>query len=169
MTTMTAARQTSPALLASVEGMDLVWTGSAVAAAPAGSGALQAADAHADALARAWAAGALSQLMIAQERQRASEPHPGRTVRSTSTRGKNTGVVGQVIHVEVNHHNTRRTALRLQVRLASTGELRWLDADKVQVTAGFGEVRADAITQRAAHLAMSCSWATLSIHLGMRR
>jgi hypothetical protein len=151
-------------------GYTLRWTGRAVTCAPTRAGDAHGpqADAAEDRLARAWTAGALTQLMIAQERQRAAQPHPQRDVRSLTRAGKNKGVIGRVVRVEVNHFNTERTELRVLIALAATGEQRWMDADKVEVTGGFGQVREDRIAERAAHLAATCTWATLATHLGMR-
>lgn len=160
---------TRPARLGLSGGFTLHWTGRTVTCQPARAGDTDepCADHAQDQMARAWAAGALAQRMIAQEQRRAAEPHPERTVRSLATRGKNAGVTGRVVRVEVNHYNTARTELRVLVELADSGEQRWMDADKVQVTAGFGSVREEQTAQRAAHLAFTCTWATLATHLGL--
>lgn len=67
------------------------------------------------------------------ERIRA-EVQVGRTVRSTTTRGKNVGVTGTVQRVVPNTYSRRDDALRVQVKLDATGELRWLDGDRLEVT-----------------------------------
>ena len=160
---------TRHAWLGFFDGFTLLWTGRAVTCQRTreGEGERPRADHGQDQMARAWAAGALAQHMIAQERRRAAEPHPQRTVRSLTSRGPNVGVTGRVLRVDVNHYNTKRRELRVLISVADTGEQRWLDADKVEVTEGFGEVREDQITARAAHLAFTCSWATLARHLEM--
>lgn len=59
-------------------------------------------------------------------------PTVGRTVRSTTTRGKNKGVVGVVGWVGPNSYSRDPEATRLRVQTAD-GEQRWLDGDRVEV------------------------------------
>lgn len=122
-----------------------------------------------DGRARAWAHVQLAARLMAEEGKRAFEPHEGRTVRSLTTRGKNVGVTGVVRRVELNtyYRGDNGPRYRLEVQTAD-GSRRWLDAHRVEVTAGFGEVSAADQGRKARHLAYTASWATLARHLGLR-
>lgn len=121
------------------------------------------ADTGQDQLARTWAAGGLAYRMIADATRRAHEPHPGRTVRSLTTRGRHKGATGLVKRVGVDHE-----AAKLRVLVQFGTELRWLSADRVEVIGGVGHVPTESLTNQAAHLAATMSWASLAMLLGMR-
>lgn len=146
-------------------GVPIMWTGTSIATGYAETWPATADPTH-HRTARAYAAQALTLLLIQQSYQRAREPHPGRTVRSLTTRGKNHGVTGLITLTEVNHYNHMRTELRLRVRLDGTGENRWLEADRCEVTS-YGTVDTAAIARHAAHLAASSSWPMLVRLLGL--
>lgn len=118
-------------------------------------------------LARAWAAGALTQRMIQEEKERSVKPHPGRIVRSMLTRGQHVGAVGTVKRVEINCYTPGQTTLRLLVDLHNGGS-HWFDEHRVQVIGGFGDVNVDAIADKAAHLAHTSSWGSLARLLDLR-
>lgn len=121
-----------------------------------------------DGYARAWAHRKLAAILLAEEGKRALEPHEGRIVRSLTTRGKNVGVTGTVRRVELNtYYRGEGQRYRLEVETAD-GTRRWLDAHRVEVTGGFGEIDPAAQNRKAAYLAQTASWLTLARHLGMR-
>lgn len=120
-----------------------------------------------DLLARAWTVGPLARDLIDRAAVRSREPHPGRVVQSTTTRGKNKGVTGTVKRVEVNYHNHTRTAFLLTVELDG-GQRRTLRGDQVQVIAGFGRVPTANLAAHAADMAFTMSWKTLTRHMGLR-
>lgn len=122
-----------------------------------------------DGRARAWAHQQLAAKFMAEEGKRAFEPHEGRTVRSLTTRGKNVGVTGVVRKVELNtyYRGNDGPRYRIEVQTADGGR-RWLDAHRVEVTGGFGEVSAAEQGRKARHLAYTASWGTLARHLGLR-
>lgn len=155
--------------------LDAVWNGRTVTVENAGPPGNQRshspyalADTHEDALARAWAAGALAQRMIGDARRRASEPHPGRNVRSLATRGKNKGLTGTVRMVRVNHHNTRRTALELVVDLHGSDEQRVWDIELTRCIDADPVVYTTQISNQAAHQAATLSWQSLARLLDLR-
>jgi hypothetical protein len=79
----------------------------------------------------------------------------GKTVRSTTTRGKNVGVVGVVKRAIVNGFSSRDDAMRIQVELPS-GELRWMDDNRLEVVDP-EPANVDALTEQSRYVEPS-SW-----------
>ena len=70
---------------------------------------------------------------IADAERIAAEITVGKRVRSTTTRGKNVGVVGTARRVVPNTFVREESAIRVQVELDETGEMRWMDGNRLEV------------------------------------
>jgi hypothetical protein len=70
---------------------------------------------------------------IAEAEKIRAEIHVGKRVRSTTTRGKNVGVIGTARRIVPNTYSRDGSAVRVQVELDGTGELRWMDGERLEV------------------------------------
>ena len=93
--------------------------------------------------AEAWLADTIERLLTRADEQEAANPTVGKEVRSTTTRGKNKGVVGLVRRRMANPYRTyyrngyndpeSLSNQRLAVEVIGEDSYRWLDADRVEV------------------------------------
>jgi hypothetical protein len=86
-----------------------------------------------DQAARAWIAEPLAAAMLADAHQQARQPTVGAKVRSTTTRGKNLGVVGAVRRITEDRYRSTRgqTYYRALIEL-DDGTTRWVNADRLE-------------------------------------
>ncbi len=102
-------------------------------------------DATSEVMAKAerWLADLIEQLLTRADEEQAADPVIGKEVRSTTTRGKNKGVVGLVRRRMANPYRTyyrngyndpeALANQRLAVEVVGEDKYRWLDADRVEV------------------------------------
>ena len=122
-----------------------------------------------DQAARAWIAEPLAAAMLADVQQQAKQPTTGARVRSTTTRGKNLGVVGTVRRITEDHYRSTRgqTYYRALVEL-DDGTTRWMNADRLErIDAEPLDVAA--LTAQAERAAQVRGWLQLIYDAGLRR
>lgn len=121
--------------------------------------------------AEAYLAGRIEQLLTSAHIADAADPTPGKRVRSTTSRGKNVGVVGEVMRREPNRYRSyyrggyndpdsiynQRVAIQLD---DGDPRWRWMDADKVEVIDPAPPDPVE-IRQRAEALAARRNWRAL--------
>ncbi|MDR7277643.1 hypothetical protein [Catenuloplanes atrovinosus] len=118
------------------------------------------------AAARAWILAPLTDQLRADAEAHARALDQGCAARSTTTRGKNHGVTGQIKRLTERRFRGHAT-LRALIVIHGTGEQRWMDADRLERTDP-EPIDDNAINDRARYLAERADWLDLIHRAGLR-